>query len=209
MTHEWHQRLSGRDVMTSTKCRFFKINVMLTNKCARGEQLYAHWRFTYLIYAIFTWICNLLALYQVGRSSFLSSVHWGVVYFSPDSRLRLATSGCRLRQQFYLGGADVPARLTPSAGCRTSRNSWGTPEKCATRVRRWRETPASTKKVRFPSTVLKRVSNWLSVGTRGDFYCGSWLTGHQYETSFPVPAEPEWDTHSTKGMTDYALCLDI
>lgn len=33
------------------------------------------------------------------------------------------------------------------------------------------------------------------------FYCGSSLTGHRYETSFPVQAQPEWETHSTKGVT--------
>lgn len=210
MTHEWHQRLSGRDVMTSTKCRFFKLNVMLTNTCSRVEQLYAHWRFNNLVYAICTWIRNLLALYQVGRSSFLSSVHCGVVYFSPDSRLRLATSGCRLRQQFYFGGADVPARLTPSAGCRTSRNSWGTPEKCATRVRRWRETPASTKKVRFPSTVLRRVSILALSWDPGWFLLRQLAN---WTSVWDIVSRPRWARMRhpfNKGNDiDYTLCLDI
>lgn len=35
-----------------------------------------------------------------------------------------------------------------------------------------------------------------------DFDCGSWLTGHRYETSFPVAADPgEGETLLRKGLT--------
>lgn len=174
---------------------------MLTKKCVRIEQFYAHGRFIELVYAVSTWIHRLLVLYQAVSSSFLPNVHCGVVYFHQTVGcvwlLPLAACG----NSFTSGEPTYPLDSHPRPGVAQSGNSWGTPEKCATRVRRWRETPAWTKKVRFPSTVLRRVSNWLSVGIRSVFYCGSWLTGHQYETSYPVPAEPEWETHSTKGMT--------
>lgn len=68
------------------------------------------------------------------------------------------------------GAGDAPARLAPSAGCHSSRSSRGTPEKCATRARRWRETPAFTKKVRSIISVFS-VCLCSCVGTRsGSFF---------------------------------------
>lgn len=73
MTHKWHQRMSRRDVMTSTKCRFFKINFMLTQKCARMARINARARFIKLVHAVSNWIHRSLVFYQVGCSIFLSN----------------------------------------------------------------------------------------------------------------------------------------
>lgn len=151
----------------------------------------------FLLDFITCWCCI-----ELGRSSFVSSVRFGGVYLHLRVSCVSLLPPAACSNSSSSGGADV-TRSTHTFGrvsrqpeqLRTAR------EMCDPCAEVARDT-CLNKKGTFPFHRFgSRVSLALCVWIRGDFYCGSWLTGHQYETSFPVPAEPKGETHSTKGMT--------
>lgn len=58
----------------------FKIKCMVPDKWLRIAQFYAHGRCIKVVCVFSTWVHHLLVLYRAGRSSFVSSVRFGVVY---------------------------------------------------------------------------------------------------------------------------------
>lgn len=192
--------LSRCDDIDEMQISFFKINLMLAKKRVRIAQANARVRFIKLVVAVSSWIHPLLVLYQAGRSSFLSNIHYGVVYFN------LAVGCIWLLPPAVCGNSFTSGEPTNQldSHLRPGVAPAGTAEERQRNVRPVcgggeRHLPQQKRYVSLPP-YWDACLNWLSVDTRSDFYCGSWLTGHQYETSFPVPAEPEWETHLTKEM---------
>lgn len=150
-----------------------------------------------------TCVHHLLVLYQAGRSSSVSSVRFGGVYLHLRVSCVSLLPPAACSNSSSSGGADVyplDSHLRPGvapAGAAEDRQRNVRPV-CGGGER---HLPQQKRYVPFPPFwvagligsvcldpgrfLLRQLANWTS----------------QYETSFPVPAEPKGETHSTKGIT--------
>lgn len=110
----------------------------------------------------------------------------------------------------FFGRSDVPARLTPSCGFFPRHRRTGAPARCPTHhgsnIREMCDPCAEVARdtcFNLKGAFLRLLwcVKWAIRGIPSDFDCGSWLTEHRYETSFPVADDPgEGETVLRKGL---------